>query len=147
MNNESNFLKIRNLVDEIVIKYNSINPYILAVNLDIFIQETNINPDYFKARIYLIDDNLGIMINENFDLRTKKYLLAHELGHALLHRDHINIYGDNGISSEKCEYEANLFALELMSRNLYCDFSKFSLEELQLIIDSNLIKARGVCDE
>lgn len=147
MNDESIFLKIRSLIDDLVRKYNSVNPYILAVNLDIFIQETNINPDYFKARIYLIDNNLGIMINENFDLKTKKYLLAHELGHALLHRDYINFYGDNGISSEKCEYEANLFALELMSRNLYCDFSKFSLEELQLIIDSNLKKPRSVCNE
>lgn len=147
MYNESNFIKIRNLIDELVKRYNSVNPYILAVNLDIFIQETNINPDYFKARIYLIDDNLGIMINENFDLKTKKYLLAHELGHALLHRDCINLYGDNGIASERCEYEANLFALELMSRNLYYDFSKFNTDELQLIIDSNLKNSRSVANE
>ena len=134
--------RIRMLINNLVSEYNTRNPFSLARFLNIHIQETNVDVRCFKARVFLIDNNLGIMINKNFDTNTKKILCAHELAHALLHKEYINHFGENGISSYKCESEANYFTLELLSYQTNCDFTKYNADELQTILDIN-IKVKG----
>lgn len=115
MNENINFIRIRTTVDTIVAVC-GVNPYKIASKMGIPIKEVNIFSTEFKAQIICENGNLGIMLNKNFDTNSKYLLLAHELGHAFLHRDYIMHYADTNISSEKCEIEANFFAYELMCR-------------------------------
>lgn len=57
-----------------------------------------------------------IHINNNLDERIKKFVCAHELGHALLHRDSNTSFlkANTFYSIDKIEVEANTFAVELM---------------------------------
>lgn len=57
-----------------------------------------------------------IHINNNLDERTQKFVCAHELGHALLHRDSNTSFlkANTFFSIDKIEVEANSFAVELL---------------------------------
>lgn len=127
---------IKALVTELIKNYSTSNPEHLASNLDILIKETDINPSIFKARVFFVGDKKGIMINKNLSKRTKKILIAHELGHALLHEKFLCHYG--GSCSENIEQEANLFALELLSRNQSNDLTQYNSQDLYNALNSIL---------
>ena len=131
--------EIKTLVSNLIGFFKTSNPYYLAAKLNIFIKETNVNPDLFKARVYFVDDKKGIMINKNLDDKSKKILIAHEIGHALLHKDFLTYHGYS--CSERIEYEANLFALELLSRSMNIDISQFNQLVIQNII-SNILEIK-----
>lgn len=65
------------------------------------------------CRSYL--DKECVFIRENLDLPYQKFILAHELGHALLHTD-INTVAFNSrlINIDKIEMQANYFAIRLL---------------------------------
>ncbi len=131
--------EIKMLVSNLIRFFKTSNPYYLAAKLNIFIKETNVDPDLFKARVYFVDDKKGIMINKNLDDKSKKILIAHEIGHALLHKDFLTYHGCS--CSERIEYEANLFALELLSRSMSIDISQFNQLVIQNII-SNILEIK-----
>lgn len=137
MRGTSNYSLIKNRIDKLLEKHKTSNPFILASHLNIYIQETNVDPEVFKARVYYFDnDEKGIMLNKNLDEKTKKILIAHEIGHAILHKDFFYYYGCS--CSEEIEYEANLFALELLSRSMCLDITQINCLTIQNIIDSIL---------
>ena len=81
-----------------------------------------------------------VYINTKFDSYSQKIIAAHELGHVLLHHtDSLNMFEENGSSQIK-EYEANLFALELIPQLQPRDerYTYYSKEELQRYIGSKL---------
>lgn len=57
-----------------------------------------------------------IHINNNLNEKTQKFVCAHELGHALLHRDSNTSFlkANTFFSIDKIEVEANTFAVELL---------------------------------
>lgn len=57
-----------------------------------------------------------IHINNNLDESIKKFVCAHELGHALMHRDSNTSFlkANTFYSIDRIEVEANTFAVELM---------------------------------
>ena len=63
-----------------------------------------------------INKNKVIFINSNLDKRVQHFVLAHELGHAILHPKSscFFINETSYISKIKTEYEANLFAAEFL---------------------------------
>lgn len=65
------------------------------------------------SRSYL--DKECVFIRENFDLHYERFILAHELSHALLHTD-INTAAFNNrlINIDKIEKQANYFAIRLL---------------------------------
>lgn len=65
------------------------------------------------CRSYL--DKECVFIREDLDLPYEKFILAHELGHALLHTD-INTAAFNSrlINTDKIEMQANYFAIRLL---------------------------------
>ena len=60
-----------------------------------------------------------IMLNESLDGFSARFVLAHELGHAILHNsDEISFMKQNFFHySDSIEKEANKFALELLFKN------------------------------
>lgn len=133
---------IKNLTSTLIKKYKTNNPYFLAANLDIYIKETDIDPNIFKARVYFHCGNKGIIINKNLDEMTKKILVAHELGHALLHEKFLCYYGST--YSENIEREANLFALELLSRNQSNDLTQYNSQDLYNALNS-ILEIKDCC--
>lgn len=131
-----NYVLIKSLIDDLLKKYKTSNPFYLSNYLNIYIKETDVDPDVFKARLYFIGSKKGILLNSNLDNKTKKILVAHELGHAILHHDFFNYY--NYSCSEEIEYEANLFALELLSRSMALDISQINCLTIETIINSIL---------
>ena len=112
--------RIRNLVDKIVHKHGTNDPYVLCKKLGILLRQVNlinvrgIYQNHFRKKI--------IYINNTLNPSTKSWVLAHELGHAVLHKN-INtvfLYANADTSIDKFELEANKFASELLfhTRNL-----------------------------
>ena len=81
-----------------------------------------------------------VYINTKYDAYSQKIIAAHELGHVLLHRtDSLNMFEENEPTQIK-EYEANIFALELMPQlqPQNKDYKYFSKNQLQQYINSKL---------
>ncbi|MBQ7075665.1 MAG: ImmA/IrrE family metallo-endopeptidase [Clostridia bacterium] len=99
-----------------------------------------------KGMYKYIKRNRYIVISDKLDEITAKTVCAHELGHDVLHRNfakdgfwrEYTLFGTDG----KQEYEANLFAAELLvSDSDILELSDCSTEEIarNLSIDENLI--------
>lgn len=125
--------------------YNTDDPYELAKIYGITVIE--IEPCFkdFKAQTLKIEGfPTTISINRDYSDRSKRILCAHELGHALLHNDHINHFATTSKNlTTNVETEANLFAIALLSDNDINDQLDLPLESmnnylLKSIIDYNL---------
>lgn len=105
-------IKLR--VENLIKKYNTRNPYKLCEKLKIIIFYTDLGgiKGYYKKVL----KNKYIVINENLDDYSRKIVLCHELGHALLHSNKdINFMKKNFLNfTSELENEANKFAAELL---------------------------------
>lgn len=66
--------------------------------------------------LYVSEKHKCIFINENLDEHEKLLVMAHELGHAILHPKENCYFIRNytGLLNSKTEAEANKFAMELL---------------------------------
>lgn len=123
-------------------KYDTNNPFILAENLGINIGFTSLKKTPFTAAYTLrvAVKEAKIIINNNFDSRSQKILCAHELGHALLHKDGINHFNNKVSDKKDYEFEANLFAVSLLfERNIFdIDIQYMNNYILKSILDYNI---------
>lgn len=94
--------------------------YAIAASSGILVNEENLDDDT-SGLIAIRGDRAVIVINRAHHPNRKRFSLAHELGHYLLHRNDgklfVSIYRRNGISSlatDPKEVEANQFAAELL---------------------------------
>ncbi len=107
--------KIRKIVKKLTSKYSTTNPRVLADCLGIFVVGTS-----FEGRISgaLITDKGKrlIGINSNLPYPIQQAVLAHELGHAVLHPeyDYHFLTDYTHFCAGKLEAEANIFAKELL---------------------------------
>lgn len=107
-------MDIRNIVDNLCLKYKTKNPYHLADNLGIIIQYgeqmENVRGFYLYAnRVKLI------CLGNNLPEYTEKFVLAHEIGHSVMHKQSSAPFLQSTfISVNKMEIEANKFAAELV---------------------------------
>lgn len=109
-------MDIRRRVRNLEKKYGTRNPYKLCKMLKInilYMDLGNIKGIYKK-----VITNKFIVINENLDDFCKEVVLAHELGHALLHHSkEIQALKDYDLFpnfNSQLEIEANTFAAELL---------------------------------
>jgi len=106
---------LKNIVSDLLKKYNTANPFILASLLNIHIIEWDLHEQingYYKYD----RRNRYIVINQNLSDELKYIVCAHELGHAILHT-RINtpfMKRNTLLSVNKIEREANRFAAELL---------------------------------
>ncbi|MCM1988797.1 ImmA/IrrE family metallo-endopeptidase [Oceanirhabdus seepicola] len=132
--------KIIQLANSLKIKYGTKDPIELCKNLKIKISTTKIKPEIFPAYILHVSENPSIVLNEHYTINSQKILCAHELGHALLHKENILNQFKGDSSSEKIEYEANLFAVALLFNrsDFKIDILKMNNYLLEGILDYNL---------
>lgn len=116
-------MTIKNIVSNLVKLHATRDPLIIAKGEGISIEYD----DYDDTKGYFIKINNSkiIVVNQNLDDFMMLFVVAHELGHALLHHRNANILKfdkgmafihDNDLFRTNCkyEYEANLFAIELL---------------------------------
>lgn len=108
---------IDKIVKKLIKTHNTTNPSELAELLDIGIIEHDLKTAYGMYK--LVNRNKFIFINIRLDDITKRFVIAHELGHAILHRKSPGFYFKNHTLIDTCvfENEANIFASELLIDN------------------------------
>lgn len=105
---------IKQLVNYYVRKFNTRNPYELAKCLHVQIQIGQLGS---QAGCYMfLKNHKCIFLNEDLDESEMRLVLAHELGHAIMHRKENCYFIRNKtlILTSKIEIEANTFAAELL---------------------------------
>lgn len=111
---------ISDKVQRLINKYDETDPFRLCEHLGILVVfekfSNNLKGYYFQqSRIKII------VINSNLPEELQRIICAHELGHAILHKELAakNTLNDFALfdSVTKPEFEANLFAAELLIRD------------------------------
>lgn len=103
-------------VEKLIKKYETRDPWQLAKDLKIRLHERKLNPLTKGAYFNPLKEVKQIVINSILDDLSKRIVLAHEIGHAVLHSKHdicfIREY--TLFPTGKYEVEANKFAAELL---------------------------------
>lgn len=110
-------MTIKKVVTDLIATYNTTDPERICKELDVIIVRVplvNINGFYQRFE----DQNI-IYINDNLNEIDTILILAHELGHLILHNDVNALYlSDLNFKTKQYEIEANAFAILLLKDNL-----------------------------
>lgn len=107
---------IKGAAKAIAEKYNTRNPFEIADYLGIYVHRGNLG-DILGCYMMNGNGNKIIMLNSLITSRaTEFFVMAHELGHAILHEDNeCYLYGEGTLFlKSKTEKEAHRFAAELL---------------------------------
>ncbi len=105
--------KIKKLISHYTKKFNTRNPFELADCLGILYQIGNIGCD---GCYMFLKNHRYIFLNENLPEHELRLVMAHELGHAVMHRKQNCYFIKNNtfLLNSRTELEANKFAIELL---------------------------------
>lgn len=105
---------IKNRVRKLVKEWGTRNPFKLCEYLKIRIRYADL--DDIQGYYKVFKKTKYIVLNENLDEFSMKIVLAHELGHAVLHKKEINLMKETFLIPKHSVYEreANKFAAELL---------------------------------
>ncbi len=112
--------KICNSVAELLHKYKERNPLKLARAMGIGVSFANMGKGKGACKgFFLYHSRQGhITVNADLPAPLQTVILAHELGHAVLHQKEVSMRAFHDFAlfdtSSELEYEANLFAAELL---------------------------------
>lgn len=137
-------LRVKNLVK----KYGTRDPFLLAscLNLNVKFLEYS---DNTKGYYIKVKKNKFIIINSNLTEDEKRVVLAHEIGHAVMHSSkEIHFLRENTLFPKgRHENEANKFAAELLidlNSVDKCYIEELSLEQLArfMMVPKELIELK-----
>lgn len=126
-------------------KYGTKDPFKLAKTLNIEVQIGDIGS---RCGCYMyLKRSKCIWLNQNLEAHEMNFVMAHELGHAILHpRENCYfIKYKTFLLNSKSEIEANKFAVELLiSNDVLYEYREYSIEQIARILGYNkeLIKLR-----
>lgn len=107
---------INDIVNEIIKKHKTRNPFTLAENMDIDVDYADLGS--LKGFYIVYNRNRFVVLNKSLTDTLMGIVLAHELGHDILHRSFAENGGLKEISffdmKSKPEMEANVFAANLL---------------------------------
>ncbi|MEW4414462.1 ImmA/IrrE family metallo-endopeptidase [Clostridium sp. AN503] len=93
-----------------------------------------------KEKLYTVKAN--IYLSDSLDSYSKKIVCAHELGHVLLqYKEELNLFESTNETKDIKEYEANLFAIELLPQiynNFSIDYHDLNKEEMQAFMNKKI---------
>lgn len=136
--------KIKGLVSYYRRKFNTDNPFEIADNLGILYQYCDLN---FEGCYMFLKNHRYIFINKKLQDNEMRMVMAHELGHAILHRKNNCYFIKNKtlLLNSKVEKEANLFAAELLiSNEMILENYNYTTEQFARLLgyDKKLIELR-----
>ena len=105
-------------VSKLIKKYGTRDPYELCDAMHIYLYRKDMQKK-LKGFFFYQSRQKSIVIDSNVNEVLERILIAHELGHAVLHREVAMMHGLQDMemfegSAKPMEYEANLFAAELL---------------------------------
>ncbi|MGN1404473.1 MAG: ImmA/IrrE family metallo-endopeptidase [Ruminococcus sp.] len=110
--------EISRCVKQIVTKYGLTDPRKLCAAMDIAVVYKDMGTDKTSIKAMLVvDRRIGcIVVNSNLPDVILRFILAHELGHAMLHARNCKQFTDRSVfdDASRMEKEANVFAAELL---------------------------------
>lgn len=113
----SNIEFIHGKVDEIIKRFDTRDPFDICKSMNIHIHYKDLGTA-LKAYYFYQSRIKNIVINSRSGMIVRRILCAHELGHAILHGELATMRGFQELElfdmSAPAEYEANLFAAELI---------------------------------
>ena len=136
---------IKKLVSYYKKKYNTSNPFELAKQLHIEVLVGDIGS---RDGCYMyLKKHKCIFLNENLDEHLLNFVMAHELGHAIMHpkQNCYFIRSNTFLLISKTENEANKFAIELLISDDDIEENKeFTTEQMARLLgyDQKLIELR-----
>lgn len=119
--------------------YETSNPFKIADNLGILYQFGNLD---FEGCYMFLKNHRYIFLNQNLPDHEINLVMAHELGHAILHRKENCYFIRNKtlLLNSKKEIEANLFAMELLVDDTF-------VEENKHLTISQISRLSGYCEK
>lgn len=127
-------LNIKIRVRNLIIKYGTANPRLLAADLGISVIETDL-PKHIRGFFVKVLRRGCIILNQALPEPGKRIVLCHEIGHSRLHAGYgWRIQPDcTFFVSCRCEHEANKFAIYLLSHSsdIDADITAQLLDERQ----------------
>lgn len=115
-------MELKTKLKNIVNNYNTTNVKEICDYLDIEIAYTEFKAKTLESRLMIVDGNGYIFVRPNLDERYENFLIAHELGHYILHYDkNINFNFLNRIYKTRLEKEANEFAIRFLTYDVNMD--------------------------
>lgn len=127
--------EIKDIVRKLVRKYKTSNPYELADYLNIIVLIDNLD-ESIRGYFHYFKRNKIIHINSKLSDKDKRIVLAHELGHAVLHPKLNIIFMEHNtyFVKSKYEYEANKFAAEiLVPDDLLSTYPDYTLQQISCL--------------
>lgn len=138
-------LEIRRKVNRIANKYGTTDPEQLCAELGVNLikEPLGTDEDSIKGMMIVCSRIKNIMVNCDLPEVIVEFLIAHELGHAVLHPCHSTQFTDFGFFDDVSgkEKEANLFAAELLmhdSDELYKEMKYSELTLFQIAASHNV---------
>lgn len=115
-------MSIRKTARKLKRKYGTCDPFELSKCLDIIVLVTDLDQSV-RGYFHYFQRNKIIYLNNLLNEFQRRYVLAHELGHAMLHikSNSLFLQSSTFFVGEKFEKEADLFAAELLLPNCLKD--------------------------
>ena len=110
-------MDIKKIVNELCRKYGTSNPYDLAACLGIHIRFDRLGT--MQGYFHQMSRVRQIVINEDLPEHIEKFVLAHEIGHSIMHPGcNTSFLQSTFFSTDKLEIQANKFAAELIIQDV-----------------------------
>ena len=113
----ANIEYIASVVEELINKYDTRDPLELCKAMGIRVRYKDCE-NLLKAYFVTVSRIKNIVVNNRIHSTVQRILIAHELGHAVLHKEIALMHGFQEFelfdAHDPTEYEANLFAAELL---------------------------------
>lgn len=108
-------MNIEYKVKDLIKKYNTSNIKELVDHLDISIEYQDFKAKTLDSRLMIVDSKGYIFVRSDLDCAYENFLIAHELGHYVLHYDeNISFNFLRRVYKTRLEREANEFAVRLL---------------------------------
>lgn len=106
-------LDISNLVSKLCTKNKTSDPFVLADALGITVYYHDLSP--LRGYYYCESRIKYIVLDYNLEYNMRRFVLSHELGHALMHPNYNTPFLQGTLfSKNKFEVQANTFAIKLL---------------------------------
>lgn len=126
-------MNIEYKVKDLIKKYNTSNIKELVDHLDISIEYQDFKAKTLDSRLMIVDSKGYIFVRSDLDCAYENFLIAHELGHYVLHHDeNISFNFLRRVYKTRLEREANVFAIRLL---MYKELHNIKeLENIEFIV-------------
>lgn len=109
--------------------------------------DITIKPYQGKSFYCQLNDRKYIYLDNNLVENIKPFVLAHELGHAVLHKEEIYHYSPLSINKTSTEREADYFAFKILGKEIDTSYN-YTISQYATLLDvteetiKNIIKSK-----